>query len=169
MYGLAWSVHVNVSQTPFTSACPSHLYVTPLDERARTLCLFFLGPWLEDSSSLGPLDFERDLYTVAIVSLGGHGLPANGNSSRDVDGKTELTVPGRISIWLPAKISGRCLSISRDGLAKAGPWPCRGAGSSAGDTSCPDPPWRATSMSQLGGGLERWATQLSQTGVFRGP
>lgn len=32
-----------------------------------------------------------------------------------------------------------------------------------------DPHWRATSMSQLGGGLKRWATHLSQTGVFRGP
>lgn len=51
-------------------ALRSHLYVTPLDERARTLCLFFLGPWLEDSSSLEPLDLERDLYTVAIVSVG---------------------------------------------------------------------------------------------------
>jgi hypothetical protein len=44
--------------------------VTPLDESARTLCLFFLGPWLEDSSSLEPLALERDLYTVAIVSMG---------------------------------------------------------------------------------------------------
>lgn len=48
---------------------PSHLYVTPLDESARTLCLFFLGPWLEASSSLEPLDLESDLYTVAIVSM----------------------------------------------------------------------------------------------------
>ena len=48
----------------------SHLYVTPLDESARTLCLFFLGPWLEDSSSLEPLALESDLYTVAIVSKG---------------------------------------------------------------------------------------------------
>lgn len=150
-----------------SGAFSSHLYVTPLDERARTLCLFFLGPWLEDSSSLEPLDLERDLYTVAMVSVGiKAGLDTN--SSRDVDGKTKLTLPGRISIWLPAKISGRCLSISRDGLARAGTWLCRGARSSAG-TSCPDPPWRATSMSQLGGGLERWATHLSQTGVFRGP
>lgn len=47
----------------------SHLYVTPLDESARTLCLFFLGPWLEDSSSLEPLALEIDLYTVAIVSV----------------------------------------------------------------------------------------------------
>lgn len=31
------------------------------------------------------------------------------------------------------------------------------------------PTMRATSMSQLGGGLERWATHLSQTGMFRGP
>lgn len=104
-----------------SGAYPSHLYVTPLDERARTLCLFFLGPWLADSSSLEPLDLERDLYTVAIVGGGDQGWPGNGNSSRDVGGRTKLAVPGRISIWLPAKISGRCLSISRDGLARAGP------------------------------------------------
>lgn len=51
-------------------------------------------------------------------------------------------------------------------------WPETGPGfvrSSAGGNSCLDPPWRATSMSQLGGGLQRWATHLSQTGVFRGP
>lgn len=50
-----------------------------------------------------------------------------------------------------------------------GPGFVEGARSSAGDLLCLDPPWRATSMSQLGGGLERWATHLSQTGVFRGP
>lgn len=39
----------------------AHLYVTPLDERASTLCLFFRGPRLEDSSSLEPLALESDL------------------------------------------------------------------------------------------------------------
>lgn len=76
-------------------------------------------------------------------------------------------------LWLPAKISGRCLSISRDGLARAGTWLCRGARSSAGG-----PPVRTHHGGQLRcrnlavgwrGGLERWATHLSQTGVFRGP
>lgn len=118
---------------------------------------------------LGAVGFGEGLVYCRHCLGGDQGRSGNTVSSRDVDGKTELTVPGRISIWLPAKISGRWLSISRDGLARAGPWLCRGARSSAGGTSCPDPPWRATSMSQLGGGLERWATHLSQTGVFRGP
>lgn len=59
-----------LKDVPLAGAYPSHLYVTPLDERARTLCLFFLGPWPADSSSLEPLDLERDLYTVAIISVG---------------------------------------------------------------------------------------------------
>lgn len=117
---------------------------------------------------LGAVGFGEGLVYCRHGLGGDQGRSGNTKSSRDVDGKTKLTLPGRISIWLPAKISGRCLSISRDGLARAGTWLCRGARSSAG-TSCPDPPWRATSMSQLGGGLERWATHLSQTGVFRGP
>lgn len=52
---------------------PTHLYVTPLDERTSTLCLFLRGPWLEDSSSLVPLALASDLYTVAMVLTEGDG------------------------------------------------------------------------------------------------
>ena len=44
----------------------SHLKVTPLEERIRTLCLFFLMPLL-GASAFDPLDLEMDLYTAAIV------------------------------------------------------------------------------------------------------
>lgn len=49
-----------------------YLYVTPLDERMRTLCLFFLRPLLfAPSSSMSILSlfdgFDKVLYTAAII------------------------------------------------------------------------------------------------------
>jgi len=43
----------------------SYLNVTPLEERMRTLCLFFLTPSF-GASSFWPVALDKDLYTAAI-------------------------------------------------------------------------------------------------------
>lgn len=50
-----------------------YLYVTPLDERMRTLCLFFFMPaplLLSSASTSLPEDFDSVLYTDDMVIVG---------------------------------------------------------------------------------------------------
>ena len=45
-----------------------YLYVTPLEDKIRTFCLFFLTPLLVASSDC-PLVFVSDLYTAAMLKV----------------------------------------------------------------------------------------------------
>lgn len=107
---------------------------------------------------LGAVGFGEGLVYCRHCFGGDQGRSGKTSSNLDVDGKTKLTVPGRISIWLPAKISGRCLSINRDGLARAGTWLCRGARSSAGG-----PPVRTHHAGNFDVATWRWAVEVGHT------